>query len=317
MLRRGAFVLALLALSSCRVLPAQDQRGSRLQLQDAERFAQVFEAGKGAPDETALQRGYLDPASPALSAYVPEYIVDAATMAKAVSAAPGKYRHAVETCLPLLAGLAPFLEDVQMRHADLIPDAQPVDVVALLGADNSAGTVVERRIVLGLERVCDGIDDEAGLRERLRWLVAHEWVHAQQPGMTDADRRSLPAWALREGVANFLAAKALGGDAGASDHEWAVAREAGLWREFQRDAATMREHWPPGGEPDARAIEAGTRWMWNDAEPEGRPADLGYWIGQRIVAAWFARQPDKEKAARELLRMESPEAFVEGSGYAP
>ena len=306
-------VLALAASAS----PAGSRDEARIGLEDAHRFAAAFVAGDGLPTARALDAGYLRPATPALAAFVPEYIVDAATLAQAVADAPGPYRHAVDACLPMMARMGGFVQAVQLRYQELLPDAAPAAVVALFSTGNVAGTVVDGRIVLGLEKVCGGVSSEDGLRARLRGLVAHEWVHTRQPPPSDADRRDLLAWALREGTANTLAALVLGEATRASDNAWAMQREGELWTQFQRDRATMRAHWPDGGEPDAEAIEAGTRWLWNSAAPDGRPADLGYWVGQRITQAWLSRQPDKAEAVRRMLAMASVDAFLAESGYAP
>lgn len=312
---RRLLAAALVLAPACVVASSPDL--SRLDLEDARRFAQAFAAADGRPDAGALQRAYLDAGSTTLARFAPEYIGGAAALAKAVDASPGTYRHAAGVCLPMFADMEGFVRETQLRHAALVPEARAVDVVPLFGTGGSAGTVIGGRIVLGLEKVCDGVEDIEALRGRLRGLIAHEWVHTRQPDLEEADRRDLLVWALREGVANFLAAKALGADPTGSDNAWAMAREAELWRQFRQDRATMRTHWPIGAEPDPQAIEAGTRWMWNSATPGGLPADLGYWIGQRIAAAWFAAQPDKVRAVEALIRMRSPERIVAGSGYGP
>lgn len=312
---RRLLAAALLLVPTCAAASSPDT--PRLDLDDARRFARAFAAADGKPDAGALQRAYLDAGSTTLAGFAPEYIGGAVALAKAVDASPAAYRHAAEVCLPMFAGMEGFVREAQLRHAALVPDARAVEVVPLFGVGSSAGTVIAGRIVLGLEKVCDGIDDVEALRGRLRGLIAHEWVHTRQRDLEEADRRDLLVWALREGMANFLAAKALRGDPAGSDNAWAMAREAELWRQFQQDRATVRTHWPMGAEPDPQAVEAATRWMWNSATPGGRPADLGYWVGQRIAAAWFAAQPDKVLAVEALIGMRSPDTIVSGSGYAP
>lgn len=317
-LRMGRAALFCLAIASA-ILPLQVRAGNDpINSEDARRFARLIDADDGLPDADALRRQYLEQASPTLQKYIPEYIVDAGKLADAVRAGPQRYVSAARDCLPLLERMGDEVLAVNARYAASMPEAQPAEVVLLFGAGNSTGTVVGRRVVLALEKVCDGAKDEAALRERLRGLVAHEWVHTGQPDPTDADRRDLLAWALREGAASFLAATVLGQDASASDHAWAMQRESALWREFQADRATMRAHWPlDAAEPDAEAVAAGTRWFWNSASADGRPADLGYWVGQRIAAAWYSRQDDKGEAMRRLIAMASPDDIVRESGYAP
>ena len=51
-------------------------------------------------------------------------------------------------------------------------------------------------------------------------------------------------------------------------------------------------------------------------DPKQRPQDLGYFIGYRIVQAFFERVDDQRAAIREIVLMDDPEAFLARSGYA-
>lgn len=79
----------------------------------------------------------------------------------------------------------------------------------------------------------------------------------------------------------------------------------------------MLEHWPAGGEPDAEAMAAGTHWFWNAGTAEGWPADLGYWVGQRIAAHWYARHRMEPGALARLVSQRTPAQLLAESGYAP
>ena len=50
--------------------------------------------------------------------------------------------------------------------------------------------------------------------------------------------------------------------------------------------------------------------------PEGRPADLGYWMGYRIARGYYRRAADKAQAIRDMLRIRDFDAFLEASGVA-
>ncbi len=47
------------------------------------------------------------------------------------------------------------------------------------------------------------------------------------------------------------------------------------------------------------------------------PGDLGYWVGYRIVDAYYRRAPDKRRAIREILEMTDPKGFLAKSGWRP
>lgn len=66
-------------------------------------------------------------------------------------------------------------------------------------------------------------------------------------------------------------------------HEFADPREAELWREFQ---GRMHDKDFSG-------------WLYQDSE--GRPYDLGYWMGYKITKSYYERAADKRKAVRDIL----------------
>jgi len=57
------------------------------------------------------------------------------------------------------------------------------------------------------------------------------------------------------------------------------------------------------------------QWLYNST-PE-KPADLGYWVGYRIVKSYYQRSPDKRQAIREILQMTDPKGFLAKSGWHP
>ena len=71
----------------------------------------------------------------------------------------------------------------------------------------------------------------------------------------------------------------------------------------------------PIADPDDTGKAAASRWFWNKAGSDGRPADLGYWIGQRILYTYYQRQSDKRAAIDTILAMRDPDAILRQSGY--
>jgi uncharacterized protein YjaZ len=56
---------------------------------------------------------------------------------------------------------------------------------------------------------------------------------------------------------------------------------------------------------------------WLDNATADTPGDLGYWVGYRIVKAYYRNAPDKRRATGEILRMADPKAFFADSGWQP
>lgn len=56
-------------------------------------------------------------------------------------------------------------------------------------------------------------------------------------------------------------------------------------------------------------------WLYNSTHE--KQGDLGYWVGYRIVKAYYEHAPDKQRAIAEILAMRDPHAFLKQSGWYP
>ena len=62
--------------------------------------------------------------------------------------------------------------------------------------------------------------------------------------------------------------------------------------------------------------EAHEGWLYG-GQPEGWPADLGYFVGYRICQAYYESSDDKAAAVRALLLNTDGAELLAQSGYAP
>jgi len=83
-------------------------------------------------------------------------------------------------------------------------------------------------------------------------------------------------------------------------HEYGLKHEAKLWAEFKlvMNGNTLKP------------------WMY-DRKSNGRPSDLGYWIGKRIALAYYEQSSDKSQALKHLLTFDDPNVILATSGYNP
>lgn len=54
---------------------------------------------------------------------------------------------------------------------------------------------------------------------------------------------------------------------------------------------------------------------WLYSSQEGRPNDLGYWMGYQITKAYYDHAADKAAAIQDILNIRSEKKFLEQSGY--
>lgn len=285
---------------------------ARIVTDDLDRFWRAYDAAQAlTPPQRAdvFQRGYLDAGSVGLKEFTRLRIGDGRQLAATIDRHPryyaslrGRMDRVPDFEAPIRAGFR--------RLAQIYPEAVFPDVYLLMGRMNSGGTLSETGLLIGLEmfgRYPDTPDEELGdwhravLRDMdgLPHIVAHELVHYQQRYAL-GDSPTLLQLSINEGVADFLGELASGQHINPHVHAWAEPRARALWAEFA-----------------ARRHETSTKgWLYDPAPGQGRPADLGYWVGYRIARAYYERSPDKAAAVREMLTIEDFEAFLARSGLA-
>ena len=62
-----------------------------------------------------------------------------------------------------------------------------------------------------------------------------------------------------------------------------------------------------------------SRWMYAGVGTPDKPADLGYWVGYRIVKTYYEHATDKKAAIAALLHIDNASAprFLKDSGWKP
>lgn len=298
--RLPALTLALAVLVCS---DARAQADDTWVLADAERFAVLLQQ-PGLPDAQALQTHYLDPATAGVRLFTPHRIRSAATLAAAVAANPDTYRRAAQLCLPAARRMAAEAARIAARIGTLLGATRATPAYVVFGAGNSGGTASEAGLVLGLEVICQQAEDGPAAEQLIRDFVAHELVHVhQERAGTAQSSTDLLRQSLVEGFADYVMAQVSGGKAGAGleRERYGRAHEARLWREFRGAVA---------------AGQGLAGWLCSPAVEAGRPADMGYWIGQRICEAYLARAADPALALKTLLHLRDPQAIWQASGLA-
>ena len=105
-----------------------------------------------------------------------------------------------------------------------------------------------------------------------------------------------------EGTADFLGEMISGSQINNAAHEYGLGHEHALWQEF-KSHFDDRQFYP---------------WMYG-RPPDGRPNDLGYFIGYRIAEAYYNRTADKQHAIRDIISggNDNVRELLAKSGYDP
>jgi hypothetical protein len=289
------------------VLSNRDPKVARLVTSDIAAFWAAWDPSASGELEHTLQQQYLDPGSPGLQAFNEMRIGGAAKLAKTIRARPGYYAALREPSLQIESYRDQILQSF-LKLKSLYEPALFPDVYFLIGAMNSAGTLTERMLLIGVDmhgRSSTAPLDELGDWERavikrideVPYIVAHELIHFQQHHPEGDD--TLLAHSIKEGAADFLAEQIAGKHVNTHLHVYGNPRERALWKQFKDEM-----HGSDYG-----------NWLYQGANSKDRPADLGYYLGYRICAAYYAASTDKRKAIHAMLNIEDFDRFLAESGY--
>ena len=319
---RHFFVMSALLAGACCVEAGAaplEPLSANIDMRDADRFAAVFLSSEGRPTAAQLQAGYLNGAGRGVAIFTPGRIEDATNLAVAVAKESDHYRHAIDTCLPLIPELVADLRAIYLAYRGLVPGLPLPAIHVVFGAGNSGGTAQADAQVLGLEVMCGTGTTPGAFRSAMRSIFAHETVHSWQAAPAPAaEPDPLLLAALQEGVPDLLASLVTGEVPHPERDRWAREREAWLWQEFQRDRATVRGGVQPDGGLTPGARQALRRWFGNYRNaPQGWPYEAGYWVGMQIAAAYLNKSTDKATAIETLIQARDPGDILTKSRYAP
>jgi hypothetical protein len=272
--------------------PNENPDSARLVTTDIALFWAALDDAAHAPPESLgvyLQREYLDRASVGARDFIPGRIVSAEELAASVRARRARYDSVRAAKLDVGKAEASIRAAFQ-RLKELYPPAVFPDVYFVIGRFNSGGTSSRHGLLIGAEMYRDP--------NRLPAIVSHELIHYQQK----CEAPTLLDHSFMEGSADFVGEMISGTQINNDAHRYGLAHEHELWREFTPHFAD-RELYP---------------WMYGTPN-DGRPNDLGYFIGYRIAEAYYLKSADKRQALHDIITAcgDDVKQILTKSGYNP
>lgn len=260
-------------------------------------FWKVFDETKPDFDPDKLKAGYLDAGSPGLKGFIFMRIESGKNLSKTISADPSYYEHVRPASLEIDKN-RDVLKGYLFKMEALYPPSVFPAIYFVIGARNSGGTTFKGGLIVGAEMFGHATP---GFTPRLPFsavnlIVIHELVHFQQQYVMD---NTLLGQSIREGAADFVCELVTGSHANRYFYGYGDAREKELWDEFKTKM-------------DGTKWEG---WLYSKPKEDGRPNDLGYWMGYKIVRAYYEKAADKGKAVADILNIRDMKAFLAASGY--
>jgi hypothetical protein len=294
--------LAALAL----LLAAAPALGApRIITEDVTRFYKVYDAAGGHPSVDGLDHDYLARGSDGLHEFAKARNVTAQRIADNIEKNPQIYVDA-RACMAALPGVKRRLVTSFDKLAQVYPEAKFPPVTLVVGRGRPVGLTDASGVLIGLEAMCAATFMNPNLEDRFVHNIAHEYGHIQQSAQMQAMNPGDPGAtvlmvALIEGGGEFTA-ELISGGVGNNQHKaWTKGHEAEIERAFVRDE-------------DKTDL---SKWFYNGPGDAAHPGDLGYWVGYRIVKAYYQHATDKHQALREIFDIRDPKAFLAKSGWKP
>lgn len=288
-----------------------DPARARFITADIDRFWKAYDRAMAAPAEqraAIFQSDYVDPGTAGLKDWVASGRLKAPALVKTIEARPNFYR-ALRPLTTRLSEQFPRAIEAFRKLKSFDKDAVFPDVYFVIGQVNSGGTSAGSGLLMGAEMFAR--DSAVPTTELTDWertaimspteipaLVAHESIHFLQ----EYPQGTLLCAVLKEGIADFLGQLTSGELILRMNetHAWANARERDLWTDFQKGM---------NGKDTSH-------WLYGTSGGNGRPVDLGYWMGFKIGEAYFKNAAAKDAAVRDMLAIKDCDAFLKASRYA-
>ena len=268
--------------------------------EDVDRFFALYDSTGGHPTANQLQQEYLDKGSDGLHQLAKARKVTGQRMADTLAKQPEIYQRA-KTCLGILPKVRERLTLALNKLGQLYPEARFPPVTIAVGRGKPVGIgSPDTGVQIGLEALCGTDWLNPNLEDRFVYVITHEYAHVQQVGaIVDDEKPTVLEGSLVEGAAELVAELT----AGSPSYSQLEAETRG--REKEIETAFV---------PDEDQKDL-SKWLYNSTyEKHG---DLGYWVGYRIVKAYYQHSEDKRRALREILQMTDPHALLKASGWYP
>ncbi|MEG2979619.1 MAG: DUF2268 domain-containing putative Zn-dependent protease [Stenotrophomonas sp.] len=295
---------------------------TQVRTDDIDRFWVTYDAVLAEPDAAQrvalVQRRYIDPGSPGLHALMKVRNYTAAEYAKAMLAWP-RFWASVRPLTANAQQASATLERDLAAFRALYPALRPASITYAVGVLRTGGTTLGDKVLIGAEMALgdervDVSELPEPMRSRLRIFYdsrpgannaqnnLHEYVHTQQRETTG----SLAQYAVREGVAEYVAERLSGRRPALPFYDYGAGHEAEIRARFI-------------AEMDRDDLD---NWLYNNNRNPFGVSDVGYYAGYRIAQEYMRRQADEKAGIARMIELDyadpkAVQAFIEASGWLP
>jgi hypothetical protein len=284
-----------------------DPNAAQIVTSDIDLFWKAYDLVKPENDLIVFRDQYLRKGSIGLKEFTRARISSSCALVDAIEKHPKYYASLRERSLKADSYedsiRASFRKLKELYNGAVFPD-----VYFLIGRLNSAGTLTEEGLFIGVDMF--GRSPSTPVEELSDWhkavikpiedipfLVAHELIHYQQK--YPKGEPTLLATAIGEGSADFIGELISGKTSTDHLHKYGNSRERELWAKFKQQM-------------DGKDV---SNWLYQGDQAKDRPADLGYYIGYKICESYYKQATDKKQAIKDILEIQDFKQFLKASKY--
>ena len=217
---------------------------------------------------------------------------------------------------------------------DYMPHVKLPNVHIFMGLMNNGGTITENNLIIAHEIYIGGSADwnahprakdpkklaqtkayfagRLGDNPKTVDLIMHEMIHYAQGDMSPLKtflRKASMAYEFTIGGRKLLSTAMIEGNADFLQYVLTGRRSA---------VFVMQEKWAQDNNKEQFLFEQFAQnldstdlslWLYNMAPADGRPADMGYWMGHKIAEAYWEQASDKKQAFNDLVNALSYSEF--------
>jgi hypothetical protein len=317
---KQVFLLILATFFSVNLISGQDNKPAELMFNQNPEKAQIvtsdialfwraYDMAKPENNLIIYRDEYFRKGSVGLQEFLRSKIGNSCNLVTAIDAAP-KYYAGLRAQSAKVENYEPQMLASFKKLKEIYSDAVFPNVYFLIGRMNTGGTVTFKGLLIGVEMY--GKTDDASVIELSGWkkssvggieqipfIVAHELIHYQQKYGLDGSELSLLGKSLHEGSADFIGELIAGGNIQPQLYEYGNAHEKQLWLEFKKEMNGTDT----------------SNWLYQGDKAKDKPADLGYYVGYKIVESYYSKAKDKKLAIKAILDIKDFNGFLKASGY--
>lgn len=297
-----SIILLVGAISSC-TPQNRDPLKIEIVTSDIDNFWMAYEASKPDFNPESFQKLYIDKGTKGVRGFMKKRIQSAEYLSKIVKRYSAYYG-TIQKSTESISSMEEVIKRSMIKMKEIYPEAVFPPVYFVIGTLNTGGTTGGGGLIIGAEMYA--LSSETPTENLSDWLktvlkpvediphmVAHELVHFQQK----YDGGNLLKASIKEGAADFIAELISGKHINQHVHDFANPIEKELWSEFK--TRMLKKDY--------------TGWLYSTTE--GRPNDLGYWMGYQITKSYYDNSTDKVKAIDDIMHIRDFEKFLEQSKY--